>query len=161
MPCTFSQHLIGISYWYECPRRAWRRNVEGFCVNTGVKQGFVLAPVIFKLFLVEVTLVFRDNIFAADGVRIKCRFDGSLFNIRRLQAATKVINDTIFDLQCVGDAALVSHKPDGCSDSQMQTLLHTLVQDWSLTPKRRKSFTSHQIRRHDQLFYQWGPIWPH
>ena len=34
----------------------------------GVKQGCVLAPVIFNLFLVAVTLVFRHNISAADGV---------------------------------------------------------------------------------------------
>ena len=72
-----------------------------------------VAPVIFNLFLVAVTLVFRHNISAADGVRIKYRLDGSLFNIRRLQAVTKVTNDTIFDLQYADDAALPSHTPDG------------------------------------------------
>ena len=58
-------------------------------------------------------LVFRHNISAADGVRIKYRLDGSLFNIRRLQAVTKVTNGTIFDLQYADDAALPSHTPDG------------------------------------------------
>jgi len=62
---------------------------------------------------VAVSLVFRHNISAADGVRIKYRLDGSLFNIRRLQAVTKVTNDTIFDLQYADDAALPSHTPDG------------------------------------------------
>jgi len=47
------------------------------------------------------------------GVRINYRFDGSLFNIRRLQAVAKVINDTVFDLQYVDAAALHSHTPDG------------------------------------------------
>jgi len=37
-------------------------------VNTGVKQGCVVAPVIFNLFLVAVILVFHHNISAADGV---------------------------------------------------------------------------------------------
>jgi len=73
----------------------------------------VLAPVIFNLFLVAVTLVFRHNISAADGVRIKNRLDGSLFNIHRLQAVTEVTNDTIFDLQYTDDAAIPSHTPDG------------------------------------------------
>jgi len=57
---------------------------KSFGVNTGVKQGCILAPVIFNLFLVAVTLIFRHNISAADGVCIKYRLDGSLFNIRRL-----------------------------------------------------------------------------
>jgi len=41
---------------------------KSFGVNTGVKKGYVLAPIIFTLFLVAVTLVFRHNISAADGV---------------------------------------------------------------------------------------------
>jgi len=82
---------------------------KSFGVNTGVKQGCVLAPVIFNLFLVAVTLVFRHNISAADGIRIKYRLDGSLFNICRLQAVTTVTNDTIFDLQYADDAVLPSH----------------------------------------------------
>ena len=86
---------------------------KSFGVNTGVKQGCVLAPVVFNLFLVAVTLAFRHNISAADGVRIKYWLDGSLFNIRRLQAVTKVRNDTIFDLQYADDAALPSRTPDG------------------------------------------------
>jgi len=73
--------------------------LKSFGANIGVKQGCVLAPVIFNLFLVAVTLVFRHNTSATDGVRIKYRLDGSLFNIRCLQVVTKVTNDTIFDLQ--------------------------------------------------------------
>jgi len=38
---------------------------------TGDKQGCVLAPVIFNLFLMAVTLVFCHKISAEDGVRIK------------------------------------------------------------------------------------------
>ena len=34
---------------------------KSFGVNTGVKQGCVLAPVIFNLFLVAVAFVFRHN----------------------------------------------------------------------------------------------------
>ena len=84
---------------------------KSFGVNTGVKQGCVLASAIFNLFLVAVTLVFC-HVSAADGVRIKYRLDGSLFNIHRLQAVTKVTNDTIFDLQYADEAALPSHTPD-------------------------------------------------
>jgi len=63
--------------------------LKSFGVNTGIKQGCVLAPVIFNLFLVAVTVVFHHNIFAADGAPIKYRLGGSLFNIHHLQALTK------------------------------------------------------------------------
>jgi len=68
----------------------------------------------------------RHNISAADGVRIKYRLDGSLFNIRHLQAVTKVTNDTVFNLQYVDDAALPSHTPDG-----LQRQLHAISSAYS------------------------------
>ena len=45
---------------------------------------------------------------ATDSPRLPINFllDGNLFNIRRLQAKTKVSRDTIFDLQYADDAAL-------------------------------------------------------
>jgi len=49
------------------------------------------------------------------------RLDGSLFNIHRLQAVTKVPNDTIFDVQYADDGALPSHTPDG-----LQQQLHVI-----------------------------------
>ena len=82
---------------------------DPFDVLAGVKQGCVLAPVIFNLFLVAVTLVFRNGLPSTAGIPINFRSDGNLFNIRRLQAKTKVSSDTIFDLQYADDAAIPSH----------------------------------------------------
>ena len=86
---------------------------EPFEVLVGVKQGCVLAPVIFNLFLVAVTLIFRSKISEADGIPINYRLDGSLFNLRRLQAKTKSSHDIVFELQYADDAALPSHSTDG------------------------------------------------
>ena len=86
---------------------------DPFEVLVGVKQGCVLAPVIFNLFLVAVTLFFRSNIQTSDGVPFNFRLDGNLFNLRRLQAKTKTSLDNIFDLQYADDAALPSHTPQG------------------------------------------------
>jgi len=82
---------------------------DPFMVNVGVKQGCVLAPVIFNLFLVAITLLFLNRVLPADSVGIHYRLDGSLFNIRRLQAATKVESTHVFELQYADDAALPSH----------------------------------------------------
>ena len=68
---------------------------DPFMVNVGIKQGCVLAPVIFNLLLVAVTLAFRSGILTEDGVGLNYRLDGSLFNIRRLQAKSKISSEYV------------------------------------------------------------------
>ena len=46
---------------------------EPFFVTVGVKQGCVLALVIFNLFLVALALVFRQEISEDDGISINYR----------------------------------------------------------------------------------------
>ena len=59
---------------------------EPFNVEVGVKQGCVLAPVIFNMYLTAVTLISHQQMNRDDGVQIQFRLDGNLFNLRRLQA---------------------------------------------------------------------------
>ena len=72
------------------------RESDLFDVLVGVKQGCVLAPVIFNLFLVAVTLACRNGLPTNAGIPYTYRLDGSLFNLRRLKAETKVSNDRIY-----------------------------------------------------------------
>jgi len=51
------------------------------------------------------------------GIPINLWLDGNLFNIRRLQAKTKISSDTIFDLQYADDAAIPSHTAAGLQHS--------------------------------------------
>ena len=90
---------------------------DPFDVLVGVKKGCVLAPVIFNLFLVAFTLVFRNGLPQNAGISINFRLGGNLFYIRRLQAKTKVSTDTIFDLQYADDAAILSHTAAGLQHS--------------------------------------------
>ncbi len=85
---------------------------EPFSVSTGVRQGCVLAPVLFNIFLICVTSILRRDIQNRAGVTLDYRLDGSLFNIRRLQASTKVTEEHILELQYADDCALVAHTPD-------------------------------------------------
>jgi len=89
---------------------------DAFEVLAGVKQGCVLAPAIFNLFLVAVTLVFRTGLSTDGGISFKYRLDGSIYNLRRLQAQTKVSADIVYELQYAHDAALPSHSPSGLQD---------------------------------------------
>ena len=57
---------------------------SSFPVDVGVKQGCDLAPIIFDLLLVAITLVSHRVLQSSDCVGIECRLDGGLFNLRRL-----------------------------------------------------------------------------
>ena len=88
-----------------------------FPVEVGVKQGCVLAPIIFNLFQVAITLVSHRVLQSFDFVGIEYRLDGGIFNLRRLQAKTKTSSAMISALQCADDAAFPSHTADGLQRS--------------------------------------------
>ena len=50
-----------------------------------------------------------DDLDDEDGVYIRYRTDGSLFNLRRLQAHTKTLEQLIRELLFADDAALLAH----------------------------------------------------
>jgi len=57
-------------------------------VTNGVKQGCVLAPTLFSMvFAAMLTDAFNDS---EDGIPLRYRTDGRVFNPRRLQSITKV-----------------------------------------------------------------------
>ncbi|KAL8566708.1 hypothetical protein ACOMHN_050356 [Nucella lapillus] len=80
---------------------------EPFEITNGVKQGCVLAPVVFNLFFTCVlSYAVRD---IEDGVYIRYRMDGSLFDFRRLSAETKTTEKLILEALFADDCALMAH----------------------------------------------------
>ena len=90
---------------------------SSFPVEVGVKQGCVLAPIIFNLLLVAITLVSHRDLQSSDCVGIEYRLDGGLFNLRRLQAKTKTSSAMISALQYADDAIFSSLTADGLQSS--------------------------------------------
>ena len=83
---------------------------ESFEVTNGVKQGCVLAPTLFSMmFSAMLTDAFED---ANVGVGIRYRTDGSIFNLRGLQAKTKTSSSVINDLLFADDCALNANSRD-------------------------------------------------
>ena len=60
-------------------------------VEVGVKQGSDLAPIIFKVLLVAMTLASHRDLKSSDCVGIEYSLDGGLFSLRRLQAKTRLL----------------------------------------------------------------------
>ena len=90
---------------------------EPFNINAGVKQGCVIAPVIFNIFIAAVTILCNQSVPDEDKISIEYRLDGSLFNVRRLQAHTKTSINHILELQYADDCALVAHTPEALQRS--------------------------------------------
>jgi len=86
---------------------------EFFPVQVGVKQGCVLAPVIFNIFMIAVALNVRNSFLQDNGITIKYRLDGNMFNQRRLNDQSKTSVTHSYELQYADDTALVSHTADG------------------------------------------------
>ena len=88
-----------------------------FLVTHGVKQGCVLAPTLFTLFLAAVLEV--SNRDTTKGVYTIARSEGRLFNVSRLNAKTKVRQLCVWDLLYADDTDFVSH-----SEVDLQTILY-------------------------------------
>jgi len=80
---------------------------DSFPVTNGTKQGCILAPTLFSIVFSAMLMdAFKDM---DRGVYIQFRSDGSLFNMRRLKARTKVLEMLIRDLLFADDCALIAH----------------------------------------------------
>ena len=80
-----------------------------FPISNGVKQGCVLPPTLFSIFFSMMLQRALDDLDDEDGVYIRYRTDGSLFNLRRLQAHSKTLEQLIRELLFADDAALLAH----------------------------------------------------
>ena len=91
---------------------------DPFVVGTGVRQGCVVAPVIFNVFVASVLMASHRHMDGTSGVGISYRLDGNLFNLRRLAARTKVTQSRVLDLQFADDAAFI----DSCPNKLQETV---------------------------------------
>ena len=80
---------------------------DSFPVTNEVKQGYVLVPTLFSMvFTAMLHDASQDN---DDGIQLKYRTDGGVFNLRRLKANTKVKLATLRELLYADDCALNSN----------------------------------------------------
>ena len=106
-----------------------------FNIRSGVKQGCVLAPTLFGIFF---SVVLRHAFgTSTEGIYLRTRSDGRLFNLARLKAKSKTREELIRDMLFADDAAVCAH-----SDEQLQILMDRFSRacdDFSLTISLKKT----------------------
>ena len=112
---------------------------EPFEVTNRVKQGCVMAPTLFSM-MFSAMLMDSDT-----GFPIRYRFDGNIFNLRRLQAKTKVQTDVLDELLCADDI-----DKNASSEAKMQRSMDHVSQscdyyDITISTKRQKLYTNQHL----------------
>ena len=107
-----------------------------FPITTGVKQGCVLAPTLFGLFFAA--MLSQANFSnCPDGVYIRFRRDGDIFDIKRLHDLAHTSEELITELLYADDCALVSHSEEGLQ--AMANALSTATKMFGLTISLKKT----------------------
>ena len=108
---------------------------ETFEIRSGVKQGCVLATMLFGTFFGLLLKHVLDT--TTEGIYFRTRSDDSLFNLARLRAKTNVRKDLIRDMLFADDAAVATH-----TQEELQSLMDCFSQackDFGLTISLKKT----------------------
>ena len=95
-------HRKTISWRHTCNDVRQRRKSVAFPATNAVKKGCVLIPTLFSIMFSA--MLFDEFSDWDNGIDIRYRTDGSVFNLRRLQTKTKlktnIVNEFLFDDDC-------------------------------------------------------------
>lgn len=80
---------------------------EPFRFEIGVRQGCIIAPTLFTVFVVAVLHITGHSL--SIGVQTTYRIDDKLFNLNSFRAKSKIFYTSNMELQYADDNAIVAH----------------------------------------------------
>ncbi len=95
---------------------------DPFTVGAGVKQGCVIAPTLFSIYISCILHLAENEGTLPGGIDITYRVDGGLFRLSRLKARRKIKTTSIMEIQYADDNAIFAQ-----SESDLQAILTTLA----------------------------------
>ena len=113
-------------------------------MTKGAKQGCVLASTLFSMmFSFMLRDAFQDG---GNGIPIRYRFDGKLFNLRRLQAKSKVQTKVLDEFLFADDMAKCApQKKRKCKKVWIKYPIHATPMISQSASKRLKQYISEHL----------------
>ena len=132
---------------------------DSFPVTHEVEQGCVLAPTLFSM--VFAAMLHDASQYNDDGIELKYRTDGGVFNLRRLKSNTKVKVATLRQLLFADDCALNSN-----TEAEMQQCVNHFSRacdNFGVTISTKKTEVMHQpatrkMYHEPYIFVNDGPL---
>ena len=122
---------------------------SSFPVTMGVKQGCVIAPVLFNLYVMGVTSVLQQTINDALVPKLRFRYDRSVFDLKKLKARTRCQQSSFMELQYADDCALIAHNADDLQ--QMLDVVSSAYEKFGLSVSCTKTEILFQPREGNML----------
>ena len=119
------------------------KTADPFRVKSGVKQGCVVAPTLFSVFIAAIMHLIKDQLPA--GISIAYRMDGGVFNLCRLKARTKIRTTSLIEFQYADDNAICA-----LTEADLQRILNAFADAYT------KLGLSINVRK-TQVLYQPAP----
>ena len=85
---------------------------DPFEVTRGVKQGCVLAPVLFNTYVRCITVLLAQTLDKEHQITLNYRVDRNLFDSKKMKARSKISQTKLLELQYADDCAMVADSPE-------------------------------------------------